>query len=521
MRGWIWKKLCGNETFIVWDKEKHVFGHCFIELCLVIVTHAILAILSSYHFSRHHRRRIQGAIPQSVTLNLRFVLCLLLAVLPVILLILHVTSDKSDIEIVTVSSYIIQAGSWLLHSGFIWRLKRYFHIHIRGPVLVVLSFLGTTVAVAFHLYSVIVDIRSKKNYVQAVEDYGAYIKSAFHLVYLLTLLPSRRPGATLLHHGEGINYTNSEREPLIHRAQDTEQVPGELGKAAAGSNCLSKLFFFWANPLMYKGYRCEISNAKHLFSLPHELNTDFINEKFKKSLSHVRGYGEGSAEGSPGASSSDPLHTDVQSGPNDLYSVNFANPSSFEQRRQTRTSSASKPVKNILLRALGNSFGFECFLLGILKFSGDSLNFAGPILLNYLVSYMEHSQEPIWHGYVYAAGLFLSTFLSSMLSIHFGYRISVLGLKVRAALITSVYKKALSVSSVALSSFTTGQVVNYMSTDTDRIVNFAPSFHQFWSLPIQVAVSLYLLYSQVGLAFLAGLGFAVLLIPINRYDILL
>ena len=32
----------------------------------------------------------------------------------------------------------------------------------------------------------------------------------------------------------------------------------------------------------------------------------------------------------------------------------------------------------------------------------------------------------------------------------------------------------------------------------------------------QVAVSLYLLYLQVGLAFLAGLAFAVLLVPINR-----
>lgn len=79
-----------------------------------------------------------------------------------------------------------------------------------------------------------------------------------------------------------------------------------------------------------------------------------------------------------------------------------------------------------------------------------------------------------------------------------------------------------------------------MSTDTDRIVNFCPSFHAFWSLPVQVrclyiffakrdnhlliecgvkqvGVTLYLLYAQVGLAFLAGLSFALLLIPINRW----
>jgi len=34
---------------------------------------------------------------------------------------------------------------------------------------------------------------------------------------------------------------------------------------------------------------------------------------------------------------------------------------------------------------------------------------------------------------------------------------------------------------------------------------------------LQVALALYLLYLQVGVAFLAGVGFAVLLIPVNRY----
>ncbi len=37
-----------------------------------------------------------------------------------------------------------------------------------------------------------------------------------------------------------------------------------------------------------------------------------------------------------------------------------------------------------------------------------------------------------------------------------------------------------------------------MSTDTDRVINFCHSFHEFWSLPFQIAVSLYLLYQQVG-----------------------
>jgi ATP-binding cassette subfamily C (CFTR/MRP) protein 10 len=89
-------------------------------------------------------------------------------------------------------------------------------------------------------------------------------------------------------------------------------------------------------------------------------------------------------------------------------------------------------------------------------------------------------------------------------------------LKIRAAIITSIYRKTVLMNRTSLEKFSSGEIINYMSTDTDRITNFCPSFHAFWSLPVQVAVALYLLHQQIGAAFLAGVGFSVLLIPINR-----
>jgi len=50
---------------------------------------------------------------------------------------------------------------------------------------------------------------------------------------------------------------------------------------------------------------------------------------------------------------------------------------------------------------------------------------------------------------------------------------------------------------VFMTQYTTGEITNFMSTDVNRIVNFCPSFHQFWSLPFQVAITLVLLYFQV------------------------
>ena len=68
----------------------------------------------------------------------------------------------------------------------------------------------------------------------------------------------------------------------------------------------------------------------------------------------------------------------------------------------------------------------------------------------------------------------------------------------------------------ATSQLSVGEIVNAMSTDVDRVVNFCNSFHACWSLPFQIAVSLFLLHREIELAFLAGLAFAVLLIPINK-----
>lgn len=36
------------------------------------------------------------------------------------------------------------------------------------------------------------------------------------------------------------------------------------------------------------------------------------------------------------------------------------------------------------------------------------------------------------------------------------------------------------------SAFNVGEIVNFMSTDADRIVNSCPSFHALWSIPFQV-----------------------------------
>ncbi|XP_063007881.1 ATP-binding cassette sub-family C member 10 isoform X2 [Melospiza melodia melodia] len=120
---------------------------------------------------------------------------------------------------------------------------------------------------------------------------------------------------------------------------------------------------------------------------------------------------------------------------------------------------AQKAVR--LLSVLHAAFGLRFYTLGLLKLADSLLGFSGPLLLNLLVNFMESRQEPLSHGILYALGLFAGSFLGALLRSQF-------------------------------------------------------SFHELWSLPVQLGVTLYLLYEQVGIAFLGGVALALLLVPINK-----
>uniref|UniRef100_A0A673X2J8 ATP-binding cassette, sub-family C (CFTR/MRP), member 10 n=1 Tax=Salmo trutta TaxID=8032 RepID=A0A673X2J8_SALTR len=170
-----------------------------------------------------------------------------------------------------------------------------------------------------------------------------------------------------------------------------------------------------------------------------------------------------------------------------------------------------------LLKVLHKAFGLRYYLLGVLKLAGNMLGFAGPLLLSSLVTYMEEEGAPFSRGAWCATGLFFSTLFSALIRNLFVFEVSKVSLSARAALVSSIYGKALRVNGGGLAArFTLGEVVNFMSTDTDRVVNFFNSFHEMWSLPFQFSIALYLLYLQVGVAFLGGLGVALLLVPLNK-----
>ncbi|KAK1305891.1 ABC transporter C family member 3 [Acorus calamus] len=78
-----------------------------------------------------------------------------------------------------------------------------------------------------------------------------------------------------------------------------------------------------------------------------------------------------------------------------------------------------------------------------------------------------------------------------------------------------IYKKGLKLSSQSRQGRTSGEIINIMSVDADRIGLFSWYMHDLWMIPIQVTLALLILYKNLGLASLATLAATILIMLVN------
>ena len=77
-----------------------------------------------------------------------------------------------------------------------------------------------------------------------------------------------------------------------------------------------------------------------------------------------------------------------------------------------------------IVTALHRCFAGPFYLMGILKFFGDSLSFVGPLLLGVLVQFIDDQTEPVLFGYICAAALCLASFIGDLHCYFIFYAIS-------------------------------------------------------------------------------------------------
>lgn len=233
------------------------------------------------------------------------------------------------------------------------------------------------------------------------------------------------------------------------------------------SNIFSKVSFTWMTPLMRKGYEKFLLQSD-LPPLPNFLKSKYLSTILEK---------------------------------NWIFEAN---------------NHSDKPS---LFRALVKSFGYPFFIGGIFKFIQDCIAFTQPQLLKNLIifvnDYKNDPSIPLTKGFMIVISMFTLSVIQTASLHQYFERVYDTSIKVKSSLTSLVYQKSLTLSVEAKSEKTTGDIVNLMSVDTQRLQDVCQNVQLIWSGPFQITLCLISLYSLLGNAMWIGVFILVITVPLN------
>lgn len=172
---------------------------------------------------------------------------------------------------------------------------------------------------------------------------------------------------------------------------------------------------------------------------------------------------------------------------------------------------------------------------GFFKVLHDILAFTQPQLLRILIKFVsdynaerendgsaistlsKYGQLPLIRGLMIALGMFIVGFTQTCVLHQYFLNTFNTGMKIRGALTSILYEKSLVLSNEASANSTTGDIVNLMSVDIQKLQDLCQSFHLIWSGPFQILICLVSLYKLLGPSMWIGVVILVVMIPFNSF----
>ncbi|KAK6765509.1 hypothetical protein RB195_025428 [Necator americanus] len=186
----------------------------------------------------------------------------------------------------------------------------------------------------------------------------------------------------------------------------------------------------------------------------------------------------------------------------------------LKQRQSSEDSSTHQPS---VLMPLFKTYKLSFISGALLKLIFDLLHFVAPVLLRLLINFIQDRNQPMWLGIAIASFMFVVAVFQSMILHQYFHLMFRLGMNIRSVLTSAVYSKAMYLSNNARKNRTTGEIVNLMSVDIQRLQDMTTFVMLFWSAPLQILLSVIFLWRILGVAVIAGLAILVTMVPLNSY----
>lgn len=133
-------------------------------------------------------------------------------------------------------------------------------------------------------------------------------------------------------------------------------------------------------------------------------------------------------------------------------------------------------------------------------------------LVSYFSPESTMSKSDAWF---YACVTLSTNFIYFVYSHNYMLLINQLGLEVRAAFCSLLYRKSLRLSSFALGKITTGKIITLMTKDVMMFDGAIMFGNDLWIGVIQTTLIGYMIYRQIGIAAVIGLVVFIAMIPLQ------
>ncbi|KAM4699578.1 multidrug resistance-associated protein 1-like [Discoglossus pictus] len=184
---------------------------------------------------------------------------------------------------------------------------------------------------------------------------------------------------------------------------------------------------------------------------------------------------------------------------------------------QENKSKDSRHKQVSLPRALWSTFKYLLIQAALMKVVADILAFTSPQILKQLIAYCEHQSGEATTGYLFAVALLVVTILQTLILQMYQHFNMLTAVKFKTSVVGLIYKKSLNLANSSRRKYTTGELVNLMSSDAQQLMDLTLNLNLLWSAPFQILMAIVFLWQELGVSVLAGVAVLVLVIPINAY----
>lgn len=254
-----------------------------------------------------------------------------------------------------------------------------------------------------------------------------------------------------------------------------EERPDQPENPVEKANFISRLLFWWVNPLMRKGYKRELQIEdvyKQRRCDESERLTDRLEREFEKELEWAK------------------------------------------------VGNKDDPYKPSYLKALVRTFGMRYMLIGLgCAFEELFIRVFQAVIVIRFLAYFSPDKGGLSEAEAYSYGGALVCFLAMYTISHhvIFVDLELTGMRVRVASCALIYRKALRLSQASLRESSVGQMVNMLSNDVEKFDRALMFLHWLWIGPLQLAVVVALTWSAMGPSVLAGAVIILMGVPLQGW----